>query len=162
MMARSVEGETVKIKRILVPTDFSEHAEESFAQALEFAKTFEARIELLHIYDIPDLATVYELTFPAEVDAGIRKAASRKLEEWKKRATAEGIEASTHLVFGQPSRAIVDRARESKTDLIVMATRGLGAIKHMLLGSVAERTIRTAPCPVLTIGANAAIDAQTS
>lgn len=141
----------MKIKAILVPTDFSEHSEKSFAAAMEFAKTFEARIEILHVYDVPDLATVYEITFPAEVDAGIRRAASQKLEEWKDRAAAEGLKASTQLVFGAPSRAIVQHAEKSEIDLIVMGTRGLGAIKHMLLGSVAEHTIREAPCPVLTV-----------
>ena len=120
---------------------------------MRFAKTFGARIELLHIYDIPDLTTVYELTFPAEVDAGIRKAAVRKLGEWKERANVEGIEVSTHLVFGKPERVIVEHAKDSNADLIVIGKRGHGVIKQVLMGSVAERTVRTAPCPVLVIGA---------
>ena len=148
----------MKVRNILVPTDFSEHAEAAFTVAREFARTFGARIQLLHVYDIPDLASVYELTFPAEVDAGIRKVASRKLEDWKKRAAAEGIETSTCLEFGRPSRAIVEHARESKSDLIVIGTRGLGALKQLLLGSVAERTIRTAPCTVLTVGSDATME----
>jgi len=118
------------------------------------AKVFGAQIHLLHVYDIPDLSTSYGLIFPNQVADGIREAADRKLDEWKKRATAEGVEASSHLEFGSPERVIVHYAQEAKMDLIVMATRGLGAIEHILLGSVAERTMRTATCPVLTIRAN--------
>ena len=87
----------MKVRNILVPTDFSEHAEAAFAVAREFARALGARIQLLHVYDIPDLTAVYELTFPAEVNAGIRKVASRKLEDWKESAAAEGIETSTRL-----------------------------------------------------------------
>jgi len=146
----------VKIETILVPTDFAEYAERALETAIQLATVFGARIELLHVYDIPDWATVYEVTFPSEVDAGIRSAARRKIEALKQRAEADGVKVSTHLEFGPPSQTIVQHAEESKTDLIVMGTRGLGAIKHVLLGSVAERTVRTAPCPVLTIGAGAA------
>jgi nucleotide-binding universal stress UspA family protein len=145
----------MKIETILVPTDFSENAEKALETAIQFATAFGARIELLHVYDIPDLTTVYEITFPAEVDAGIRSAASRKIEEWKRRTMADGVEVSTFLEFGSPSQIIVQHAKKSKADLIVIGTRGLGGIKHVLLGSVAERTVRSSPCPVLTIGAGA-------
>jgi len=142
----------MNVGAILVPTDFSEHAERSYAEAIQLAKVFSARIDLLHVYDIPDLASIYEITFPDQVDVGIRKAANRKLQAWRERATAVGIETSTHLVFGVPERVIAQHANDEKIDLIVMGTRGLGAVKHMFLGSVAERTIRTAPCSVLIVG----------
>jgi len=141
----------MKIETILVPTDFSEHAERSYERAIEFAKTFGARIDLLHAYDIPDLASVYEITFPDQLDSGIQKAALRKLETLRERATGEGIEVETHLAFGPPERVIVQHAKDENVDLIVMGTRGLGAVKHLLLGSVAERTIRAAPCSVLVV-----------
>jgi universal stress protein A len=141
----------MKIETILVPTDFSEHAEKAYAEAIQFAKVFGARIDLLHVYDIPDLASAYEITFPDQLEAGIRKTALRKLEAWKEQATAEGIETSTHIEFGAPGRIIAQHASEAKIDLIVMGTRGLGAVKHMLLGSVADRTIRTSPCSVLIV-----------
>jgi len=97
LFVAAIEGGTVKVRNILVPTDFSEHAEAAFAVAREFARALGARIQLLHVYDIPDLTAVYELTFPAEVGDGIRKAAFRKLEDWKESAAAEGIETSTRL-----------------------------------------------------------------
>lgn len=148
----------MKIECILVPTDFSAQAEKAFAAAIRFARTFGARLEILHVFDIPDLATVYEVTFPDEVHRGIRTAANQKLEEWKKRAEADAVEASTHLAFGSPGRVIVERASESNADLIVMGVRGLSGFKQMLLGSVAARTVRAAPCPVLTVGNDAALD----
>ena len=144
----------MKIETILVPTDFSEHSEKAYAEAMEFDKIFGARIDLLHVYDVPDLSTAYAVTFPDQLDAGIRKAALRKLESWKDRATAEGLEASIHLEFGAPERMIADYATQAKTDLIVIGKRGLGAIKQLLMGSVAERTARAAPCPVLIVGAD--------
>jgi len=149
----------MNIKTILVPTDFSENADRALATAIQFARAFEAQIQLLHIYDIPDTSTVYEVTFPAGVVEGIRKAARLKLEALKEQATAEGIELSTELVFGSASQRIVEYAEESKADLIVMGTRGHGRLTHFFLGSVAERTLRTAPCPVLTVGADTTDDA---
>jgi len=141
------------IERILVPTDFSEHAENAYATAIELAKDFGARIELIHVYDIPNLSMAYEIAFPDHLTEGVRAAATQKLRSWEERATDEGIAVSSRLVFGIPERVIAEHAEVSKIDLIVMSTRGLSAIKHVLLGSVAERTLRAAPCPVLTIGA---------
>ena len=147
----SIKEDMMKIKTILVPTDFSEHAERSYERAIEFAKVFGARIDLLHVYDIPDFASIYEIAFPDQLDTGIRKAALRKLESLRELATGEGIEVATHLAFGAPERLITQHAKDENVDLIVMGTRGLGAVKHLLLGSVAERTIRAAPCSVLVV-----------
>ena len=152
----------MKIDTVLVPTDFSANAERSLAKAIQFAKVFGAQIDLLHIYDIPDLPAAYDVVFPDQVSAGIRRAAYEKLETLRDRATKEGIEASIHFVFGVPSRVIAQHAEKAKIDLIVMGTRGLGAIKRGFLGSVAERTVRTAPCPVLTVPAGASVDSEAS
>ena len=148
----------MNIKTILVPTDFSEHADRAFATAIQFARAFDAQIQLLHVYDIPDTTTVYEVTFPRGVVDGIQKAASVSLEGLQKQAKAEGIVSSTELVFGSPSQAIVEHAKASKVDLIVMGTRGHGLLKQLFLGSVAERTLRLAPCPVLTVGSTSSDD----
>jgi nucleotide-binding universal stress UspA family protein len=142
----------MNIKTILVPSDFSENADRAFATAIQFARAFDAQIQLLHVYDIPDTTTVYEVTFPTGVVDGIRQAASVKLEALKKQAKAEGITSSTELVFGSPSQCIVEHAKNSKAFLIVMGTCSHGSLKRLFLGSVAERTLRTAPCPVLTVG----------
>lgn len=151
----------MNIETILVPTDFSENADRAFATAIQFARAFDAQIQLLHVYDIPDTSTVYEVTFPTGIVDGVRKAASVSLEALKKQAKAEGIESFTELVFGSPSQAIVEYAKESKADLIVMGTRGNSLLKQLFLGSVAERTLRLAPCPVLTVSSTNSDDEKT-
>ncbi len=65
--------------------------------------------------------------------------------------TGEGIQCESHLIAQTPSAAIVEAAEQIGADLIVMGTRGLSGLKHILLGSVAERTVRVAPCPVMTV-----------
>ena len=81
----------------------------------------------------------------------VRDAAARKLENALQRVTGEGIEAETHLSEMPPAQAIAQTAEKIQADLIIMGTRGLSGLKHVLLGSVAERTIRMAPCPVMTV-----------
>ena len=143
----------MKIESILVPTDFSEHADKAFETAVEFARAFGARIELLHVYDFGQWGSLAEVTFADRIEAHIRNAALNRLQPIIDRAKADGIEVSTHLAFGTPSQVIEQRATETHPDLIVMGTRGLGGVKHLFLGSVAGRTIQTAPCPVLTVTA---------
>ncbi len=150
----------MKIETILVPTDFSKQAEKAFAVAIDFAKAFGSRIELVHVYDFGTWVTAYEVTFADEVASQVRAAASQRLDGWIDRVKQQGIEVSAQLMLGTPSRAIVQRAEEIKAGLIVMGTRGLGAVKHVLLGSVAERTIRAARCPVLTVATDAVTETQ--
>lgn len=144
----------MKIESILVPTDFSGHADKAFEAAVEFAQVFGARIELLHAYDFGQWGTLAEVTFAERIEEQIRNAALNKLQPMIDRANADGVEVSTHLVFGKASQVIEQRAIETHADLIVMGTRGLGFVKHLFLGSVAERTIQTARCPVLTVAAD--------
>jgi nucleotide-binding universal stress UspA family protein len=93
----------------------------------------------------------YDFTVPDGVWDGIRKAAETKLEEFRQRVVSAGVEASSEVSAALPSEAILAAADEIDADLIVMGTRGYTGLKHVLLGSVAERTIRLAPCSVLTV-----------
>ena len=81
----------------------------------------------------------------------MRDAARERLEELREKGTAEGVEIAVHLREGNSAEGISAAANEIGADLIVMGTRGNTGLKHVLLGSVAERTIRLAPCPVLTL-----------
>jgi len=142
----------MEIRSILVPTDFSASAEHALETAIGFAKAFGAKIEILHAYQLPvQLAVGEPIPLPQEFFDRLRDQAKQKLDEWIGRARAAGLEASGVLVQESPSHAIVDVAEESKSDLIVMGTRGLTGLKHVVLGSVAERTVRLAPCPVVTV-----------
>ena len=142
-----------QIRTILVPVDFSDHSAHALDMAADIAKAFGgATLHLLHCYQVqPVGVSPYGIVMPESFDRDIREAASRQLEEWRQKASSAGTEVEVHLSSMFPSIAIAETAEEVGADLIVMGTRGLSGIKHVLLGSVAERTLRTAPCPVLTV-----------
>ncbi len=93
----------------------------------------------------------YGVALPSNYYDDIRKAAERQLQEWQERFAPGDVVVESTLMSEFPSHAIALTAEEIGADLIVMGTRGLSGIKHVMLGSVAERTVRIAPCPVLTV-----------
>jgi nucleotide-binding universal stress UspA family protein len=142
----------MKIQTILVPTDFSEDAEAALAEAKDLARRFGAKITLLHAYTLtPYAVSPWNGGFGAEFVVEIRKGAERTIEEVRQKVAAEGIACDTLVEEGSPSIAIVEAAKRLSSDLIVMGTRGRTGLAHVMLGSVAERTLRLAPCPVLTV-----------
>jgi nucleotide-binding universal stress UspA family protein len=142
-------------QNILVPIDFSDHSEAALESAIQLAKTFGSELCLLHCYAI-NLGGVppYGVSLPPTYYDEIRDTASQKLDRWLEKATAEGVKARPLLSSTCPSEEIPLMAEDLGSDLIVMGTRGLSGIKHLTLGSVAERTLRAAPCPVLTLRAS--------
>jgi nucleotide-binding universal stress UspA family protein len=145
------------IKRILVPTDFSEPADAAVTYALDLAATLGASVTLVHVFDDPFANGVYTgeyMPVPADMRAGIIADLRRKLAEAVARRGHSEI--NPEVLFGSTARTIVDGAAERNVDLIVMGTHGRGGMAHLLLGSVAERVVRTASCPVLTIRSQAA------
>jgi len=143
-----------EIHRILVAVDFSEHAQRALDEAIGLAKKFGAELHLLHCYESYPAAAIgfpYNVTMPENLEREIREAAEARLATWREKATAHEARAEQHLVTDLPSHGIVALAEKLPADLIVMGTHGLTGLKHALLGSVAERVIRHAPCPVLTV-----------
>ena len=141
-------------RKILVPVDFSTHSSRALQTAIELAKAFGAKLHLLHCYQINVGAiSPYGLVIPESFDRDIRDAATKQLEQWRDKVTAQKIEVEYEVSPMFPSEAIASTAERIGADLIVMGTRGLSGIKHVMLGSVAERTVRIAPCPVLTLKA---------
>jgi nucleotide-binding universal stress UspA family protein len=144
----------LEIRRIVVPTDFSADAARAYEVAIRFARSFEAEITLLHCYQInPGAISPYGIAMPAALDQQLRDAALRQLTEWSEKTISEGVKVQTQLLSLTPSLGIAQCVEEVGADLIVMGTRGLSGIQHVMLGSVAERTVRTAACPVLTVKA---------
>ena len=140
------------IHKILVAVDFSDASHEAFHHAVGFAKELGAELHVLHCYAI-DLRVLspYGVTLPKDFEAKAEQAAARKLHEWCSQEGTEGLEIQEHSSATFPAQEIPSRAQELGCDLIVMGTRGLSGVKHVLLGSVAERVVRTAHCPVLTV-----------
>ena len=149
----------MKIETLLVPIDFSTHSKKALHYAAELGKLLGAKLHLLHCYGI-DLVQVfpydppYLTNLPPDFDDHVREAAENKLAELRKEVEDLGVAAEIHLSKLFPSDAILRTAEEIEADLIVMGTRGLTGLKHVLLGSVAERTIRIAPCPVVSVKAD--------
>jgi len=138
--------------RIVIAVDFSEHSAEAVQAGTELAKQFGAEVHLIHAFEIPvPVLTPYEVALPDNFVGDARSAARRELDSVEKQVGGAGVQVSAHLRDGPPDTAIDELAREIDADLIVMGTRGNTGLKHVLLGSVAERTLRHAPCPVLTI-----------
>jgi nucleotide-binding universal stress UspA family protein len=141
-------------RKILVPVDFSAHSSRALQTGIELAKAFGAKLHLLHCYQINVGAiSPYGLVIPESFDRDIREAATQQLAKWCEKVTAQKIEVESEVSPLFPSEAIAGTAERIGADLIVMGTRGLSGFKHVMLGSVAERTVRIAPCPVLTLKA---------
>jgi len=139
-------------RTILVPIDFSEHADLALETAIQLARDSGGRLQLLHAYEIP-LGTIppYGVAIPDSLLTDVRDAAARRLAKAASKVEAAGVACETQVLHASPAEAIAEAARVCGADLIVMGTRGLTGLRHVLLGSVAERTVRLAPCPVLTV-----------
>lgn len=143
-----------EFRKILVPVDFSEHSARALDHAIDLARSFRAELHLMHCYQINvGGVSPYGIVLPESLERDVREAAVTQLAGWREKVAAEGIAVRDYVTPEVPSEAIRARAEEIGADLIVMGTRGLTGLSHVLLGSVAERTLRTAPCPVLTVKA---------
>lgn len=139
------------IERVLVPTDGSEASFEAVPHALDIAERFDATVEVVSVVDERTTATFYNVgTALEDVVGGLRKTAERATEQIAARASDHGLEVTTAVVEGLPSRTICARAEASGADLVVMASHGRTGLAHYLLGSVAERVVRNSTVPVFT------------
>jgi len=144
----------IRLAKLLVPTDFSEDSEQAARYAVELAKRFQAEIHCIHVVDIPaDLlsTSAYYMTGPSEsfLDQ-IREESKKNLEAFAKK-NLEGAPMRTAFLEGSPFVEIIRYARNQEIDLVVIATHGRTGLRHVLFGSVAEKVVRKAPCPVLVV-----------
>jgi nucleotide-binding universal stress UspA family protein len=138
-------------RHILVPHDFSETADVALAFALELAAKLGARITIAHAYEVPSYGYPDGIALTAEVAGNIRRSAESALEAVAARSRRPGLEVQTLLRDGVAWSEINAAAKQARADLIVMGTHGRHGFARALLGSVAEKVVRTAPCPVLTV-----------
>ncbi len=142
----------IQINKVLVATDFSENGHQAVDAAINVAKTFGASLEVVHAFQTPvPIVSPYEVVVPDGFLEQARSAAAQNLKAVVEKVAAEGVKVGSHLTEVPAAPAIARVAEENDVDLIVIGTRGHTGLKHVLLGSVAERTIRLAPCSVLTV-----------
>lgn len=145
----------MRYQTVLVATDFSKSADAAVETAADLARHFEAELILLHAYNVevpiasPAMSGGYVL--PDGFFEQIGEHARSKVADAAKAIAATGVKATGVAIDEPAAVAIVGEAERRKVDLIVMGTRGLTGLKHVALGSVADRVARTAPCPVLTV-----------
>jgi nucleotide-binding universal stress UspA family protein len=139
-----------KIKKILVPTDFSPFSEVAIDHAAVLAKAFKAEVVLIHVIE----SAAYSVTDTLIVvnhEAALRTTAEALMENLRKACSERGLPVTASVVSGAPYREIINKAEQEQVDLIAMGTHGRSGIERLLLGSVAEKVVRLATVPVLTI-----------
>ena len=142
----------MQIRTILMPTDFSEYAEHAFTWALQMAADWQARLILFHA-----AAPISPLAFPDSVylpelrrlEADMLADAEKRMSEFVGKKGSSAVVVETRVVVGEPVYEICQAVEREQADLIIMGSHGRTGLSHVLLGSVAERVIRHASCPVL-------------
>jgi nucleotide-binding universal stress UspA family protein len=142
----------INLRRILVPTDFSESANHALAYGISFAREYKAELVLLHVVETLSVGYAGDL-FPvpmAEVLNEITAYARGELAKAAAQAGERGVTARQVVIQGKPATEVIRYAKEQAIDMIVLGTHGRGVLDHALFGSTTERVMRKAPCPVLT------------
>jgi nucleotide-binding universal stress UspA family protein len=153
---RALEGpgrEEFKLAKLLVPVDFSECSKNALANAVSFARRFKAELLLLHV--VEPYAPYPEMTAwdAASFEAGSREFAQQELQILRQNIQPK-IPCSIILKIGKASREIVEVAKESGVDLIIISTHGYTGLSRALLGSTTEQLVRQAGCPELVVREN--------
>ena len=145
----------ILLKNVLVATDFGEASDAALNYGRALARMFGATLHVLHVAENVFTRGIggeaYIAVFP-DLQKDVEEAARKQLDELL--IDNDPVALPTRgvvLTSNTPAMAVVDYAKEANVDLIVMGTHGRGAVAHLLMGSVAERVVRTAPCPVLTV-----------
>jgi nucleotide-binding universal stress UspA family protein len=143
----------MQFRHVLAPTDFSEYSKKAVACALELAKKFGAKLTVLHVIELPPYPVEGYVTpnLSQTFMDDLERQATTELAQVIPEAEAAGVELARVVGVGTPYRTIIDTAEAEQVDLIVMATAGRTGFSHLIMGSIAERVVRTASCPVLTI-----------
>ncbi len=146
---------TIEIRTILVPIDFSHSAGATIEWAAHLAARGQSKLVLFHAYHLPVEFQQFEGAYlPPDFWASVKTEAQASLARYETELRKDGHAVESVVREGYAATAIVDEATERAADLIVIGTHGLSGLKHMLLGSIAERVVQKAPCPVLTVKAD--------
>ena len=142
----------IEVRTILVPLDFSHHADNVLDWASHMATQHQSRLVLLHATHLPvDFQQLDGAYLPPDFWTRVKEEAMVNLEGYAVALRERGHNVEIAVREGYPAAVIEAEAEERPADLIVIGTRGHGGLRHLLLGSVAERVVQKAPCPVLTV-----------
>jgi nucleotide-binding universal stress UspA family protein len=141
------------IKNILVPVDFSDYSKDALKYAVQFAKQFNAKLYIVYVIEpviYPADFSMGQVAIPS-LENDIKNRAEEEMESLVKSFVDPSIETEKIIKTGKPFVEIIETAREVDADIIIMATHGHTGVEHLLFGSTAEKVVRKAPCPVLTL-----------
>ena len=142
----------IRVQRILVPLDFSRHTDSVLEWAAHLAEEHQSRLLLLHAYHLPvEFQQLEGAYLPQDFWASVKAEAEQNLNRYAEPLRQRGLAVDLIVREGYQATVIEEEAVEQHADLIVIGTRGLSGLKHLLLGSIAERVVQKAPCPVLTV-----------
>ena len=142
----------IQVRRILVPIDFSDHAEVIIEWAAHLAAEHDSEVILLHVYHLPiEFQQVEGAYLPADFWNTVKEEAERSLSKYGDQLRERGIPVREITREGYPATVIEEEVELEEADMVVIGTRGRTGLGHMLLGSIAERVVQKAPCPVLTV-----------
>ncbi|MDW5563606.1 MAG: universal stress protein [Methanomassiliicoccus sp.] len=136
-------------RKILIPTDGSKNAQAAVVQGLELARSLGAKVTIMSIIDVQAAVSIQQGLGMPDVYSYQQKAAEAAAETAMAAAREAGVQAEAIVRRGSPALDIIEASKDH--DLVLMATRGLTGMKHFLLGSVAEKVVRFAACPVMVI-----------
>jgi nucleotide-binding universal stress UspA family protein len=139
------------IAHILLAVDFSAHSDRAVAAAADLASRLSATVDVIHAFHLPPDYNPYLSALGTELERKIEEGVFLRLAHVQQQLESRGLHPRIHFRRGRPEVVIADIARQIGCQLVVMGTRGQGGVSHVLLGSVAERTLRAAPCSVLCV-----------
>ncbi|MBU0561556.1 MAG: universal stress protein [Bacteroidetes bacterium] len=142
-----------EIKKILVPIDFSDYSKNALRYSISFARTFSAEVCLIYVIEpmiYPADFSMGQIAVPPQ-EINFNNRAKEELEQLAEKEFGPDLNVSVVIKSGKPFVEIIETAAELDIDLIIIATHGHTGVEHLLFGSTAEKVVRKAPCPVLTI-----------
>jgi universal stress protein A len=146
------------MRTILIPCDFSEYSKEAFTWAVAMAETWHARVLLVHVVPRPSYPPIVMGTYlmgtyfnAAEFEDRLLAEAEAQTQEFLQKTGGHTVPLDTQCLLGEPFSDICQIADQRRVDVIVMGSHGRTGLRHVLLGSVAGRVVRHAPCPVLVV-----------
>jgi universal stress protein A len=149
---KSSSSSPVHVKHILVPVDFSNTSELAVNHAVSFAKLFNAKITLLNVVEYLMFPNdIYAVSGVDAMRSQFNEESKRQLARIEERLSDSGLQIKSLIRTGRAAHEAVEAAKDLKADLIVIGTHGYKGFTHVLLGSTAEKIVRLAPCPVLTV-----------